>query len=73
MAGINVTSLSDLLAKRVLLTELVGGVHIERSGVCTAYTSISPGSRCDPEFLLEQDDGDMVFYSLDEVTLHSIG
>lgn len=72
MATHNVTALNALLDKRILLTENIGGVQIERSGVCTAFTTTTKDSRCDAEFLLEQDDGDLVFYSLDEVQIHSI-
>jgi|TARA_R100001143_G_C3348223_1_gene128019 hypothetical protein len=72
MSSLNVTQTSQLLGKTILLTEVLGGVCIERRGIVTAYTAVLPGSKCDPEFLLEQDDGDLVFYSLREVELHSI-
>jgi hypothetical protein len=72
MATHNVTALNTLLDKRLLLTENVFGIEIERSGVCTAFVITTKNSCCDAEFLLEQDDGDVVFYSLDEVTIHSI-
>jgi len=68
----NVTQVSHLLGKTVLLTESVFGVQIERRGVVTGYTTMLPTSKCGSEFLLEQDDGDLVFYSLDEVQLHRI-
>lgn len=72
MAGVNVTQVSDLLGKQVILTEEVGGFTFERRGRVTAYVATSPGSCCDPEFLLEQEDGDAVFYSLQEIRLHSV-
>lgn len=72
MARHNVTAINTLLDKRILLTENVGGVQIERSGVCTAIVTTTAKSRCDDEFMLEQDDGDLVFYSLAEVTIHTI-
>lgn len=72
MATHNVTSVRTLLDKRILLTESFSGVQIERSGVCTAIVTTTAKSRAHDEFMLEQDDGDVVFYSLDEVTIHCI-
>lgn len=72
MAMLHVTQVSHLLGKTVLLTEAMGGIQIERKGTVTAYTTVLPGSKCDSEFLLEQDDGDLVFYSLRDVQLHHI-
>jgi hypothetical protein len=72
MATHNVTALNALLDKRILLTEKLFGVEIERSGICTAFTVTTKKSNLQAEFLLEQDDGDLVFYALDEVTIHSI-
>lgn len=71
MASLHVTQVSHLLGRTVLLTEALGGVQIERRGVVTAYTKVMPG-RSVEEFLLEQEDGDSVFYSLDQVQLHHI-
>lgn len=72
MSSLHVTQVAHLLGKTVLLTESLGKVEIERRGVVTAYTTVLPGGRCDSEFLLEQDDGDLVFYSLRDVRLHHI-
>jgi hypothetical protein len=72
MATHNVTALCTLLDKRILLTENLFGVEIERSGVCTAFVTTTKKSNLQAEFLLEQDDGDIVFYALHEVTIHSI-
>lgn len=72
MSSLNVTQTSQLLGKTILLTEMIAGVCIERRGTVTAYTTVLPGSKCDSEFLLEQDDGDLAFYSLREVQLHHV-
>jgi len=72
MAMLHVTQVAHLLGKTVLLTETMGGIQIERKGTVTAYTTVLPGSKCGSEFLLEQDDGDVVFYSLRDVRLHHI-
>jgi hypothetical protein len=72
MAVANVTRVQDLLGKSLVLTEEVAGFVFERRGVVTGVLTVIPGSRSKDEFLLEQDDGDCCFYSLDEVTLRAI-
>jgi len=72
MAEVHVNSLSELLGKSVVLTERLGELEIERRGVVTAFVQVAPGSRQCEEFLLEQDDGDVVFYSLENVSLHCV-
>lgn len=72
MAIAHVTRVQDLLGKSLVLTEEVAGFVIERRGVVTGVLTVLPGSRCQDEFLLEQDDGDCCFYSLGEVTLRAV-
>lgn len=72
MADVNVTSVSALLGKTVVLSEVVMGQSFRRSGIVIGVLTGLPGSRCGDEFLVEQDDGDSCFYSLSEVTLHAV-
>lgn len=72
MAVMHVNQVSDLLGRTVVLVEDLLGVRVERRGLVTAYLATLEGSRNSPEFLLEQEDGDSVFYTLGEVELHAV-
>lgn len=72
MADANVTELASLLGRRVVLTERLDDLEFERSGRVVGLLQGLPGSRCGNEFVLDQDDGDLCFYALHDVTLRDI-
>jgi len=72
MADANGTELAGLLGRRVVLLERFEGAEFERSGTVVGVLQGLPGSRCADEFALDQDDGDLCFYALRDVTLHQV-
>lgn len=72
MATQQTIALPSLLGRHVTLLEDLFGVQIERRGQVIGVIDALPGSRCAPEFLLDQDDGDCCFYSPEEVTITRI-
>lgn len=72
MAAQQVIALPELLGKTITLLEDLYGVQVERSGQVIGIIRALPGSRCQEEFLLDQDDGDCCYYSPGEVTITSI-
>lgn len=72
MAAANVTRVQELLGKTLLITERIAGFDFERRGIVVGVVTVLPGACVDEEFLLEQDDGDYVYYSPADVTIHSI-
>lgn len=72
MANANATPALPALGQVVLLTENIAGFSFERRGRVIGHVIGLPGSRCSPEFLLDQDNGDCVFYSPTEVTIHHV-
>lgn len=73
MATANVTRVQELLGKTLHISERISGFDFDRRGIVVGIVTVLPGSCVDEEFLLEQDDGDVVFYSPNDVTIHSIG
>jgi len=65
-------ALNDLLGKTMVLTVRQAGFDFERKGRVIGVLRALPGSRCNDEFLLDQDNGDSEFYSLDEVVITHI-
>ena len=72
MATQQAIALPDLLGKTITLLEDLYGVKIERTGRVIGVIDALPGSRCTPEFLLDQDDGTCEYYDPQEVTITSI-
>lgn len=69
MANANAIPSCPPLGAVVCLTETVCGFTFERRGTVIGLVVGLPGSRCGNEFLLDQDDGDCVFYSPSDVTI----
>ena len=72
MATANATPSCPPLGAVVHLTETVHGSAYERRGTVVGLVVGLPGSRCSNEFLLDQDDGNCVFYSPGEVVITHI-
>lgn len=72
MATQQAIALPELLGKTITLLEDLYGVRIERRGQVIGIVTALPGSRCQDEFLLDQDDGDCQFYAPAEVTITRI-
>lgn len=72
MANANATPALPALGQVVLLTENINGFAFERRGRVIGHVVALPGSRCSSEFLLDQENGDCVFYSPHEVTIHHV-
>lgn len=72
MATHDVIALHELLGKTLVLTEHVHGFDFERRGIVIGIVTALPGSKCEPAFLLDQDDGYCEYYSPSEVTIRFI-
>lgn len=72
MATQDVIALHELLGKTLVLTEHALGFDFERRGQVIGIVTTLPGSRSEPAFLLDQDDGDCVYYSPNDVTISFI-
>jgi len=72
MATQHANSVSELLGKTIVITEIVAGFEFERRGLVIGVVQGLPGSRCGDEFLLDQDDGDCQYYAPGDVTICAV-